>query len=364
MLRLLFALLVLVPNFAFAEVGSVTEFTGNPAEARRESDKFTVEMGFGIEMLDELITANTRLGLTFDDGTRVEITEQSELIIDDFVYDPNTGVGKMSMNVALGTVQMTSGRLAKTSRENVNIATPTASITVRGTDFSMTVDELGRSLIILLPSCPDETLNEDECPVGSIAVSTDAGSVILNESYQGTMVSHSGLSPSDPRKLLLDKSNINNNLIIVPPAEFPRGFSNDEEEEEIRTELDVDLLENEELSEDLLVEDQLETNTLNINRLNNTYLDNLLDITGVSLDDALEEEEIAALPNIKQFPWMQAVVNEENILIDSDRSPHIAMLRTGVDTHGMFNLNQDGVTAAVQINDGGTNVSFNITQTQ
>ncbi len=202
MLRLLFALLVLVPNFAFAEVGSVTEFTGNPAEARRESDKFTVEMGFGIEMLDELITANTRLGLTFADGTRVEITEQSELIIDDFVYDPNTGVGKMSMNVALGTVQMTSGRLAKTSRENVNIATPTASITVRGTDFSMTVDELGRSLIILLPSCPDETLNEDECPVGSIAVSTDAGSVILNESYQGTMVSHSGLSPSDPRKLL------------------------------------------------------------------------------------------------------------------------------------------------------------------
>jgi len=237
MLRLLFALLVLVPNFAFAEVGSVTEFTGNPAEARRESDKFTVEMGFGIEMLDELITANTRLGLTFDDGTRVEITEQSELIIDDFVYDPNTGVGKMSMNVALGTVQMTSGRLAKTSRENVNIATPTASITVRGTDFSMTVDELGRSLIILLPSCPDETLNEDECPVGSIAVSTDAGSVILNESYQGTMVSHSGLSPADPRKLLLEKSNINNNLIIVPPAEFPRGFSSDEEEEEIRIEL-------------------------------------------------------------------------------------------------------------------------------
>lgn len=364
MLRLLFALLVLVPNFAFAEVGSVTEFSGNPAEARRESDKFTVEMGFGVEMLDQLITANTRLGLTFADGTRVEITEQSELIIDDFVYDPNTGTGKMSMNIALGTVQMTSGRLAKTSRENVNIATPTASITVRGTDFSMTVDELGRSLIILLPSCPVETLNEDECPVGSIAVSTDAGSVILNESYQGTMVSHSGLAPADPRKLLLEKSNINNNLIIVPPAEFPRGFSSDEEEEEIRTELDIDLLENEELSEDLLVEDQLETNTLNINRLSNTYLDNLLDITGVSLEDALEEEEIAALPNIKQFPWMQAVVNEENILIDSDRSPHIAMLRTGVDTHGLFNLNQDGVTAGVQINDGGTNVSFNITQTQ
>lgn len=359
-------MLVSIPGLAMAEVGSVTDFKGNPAEARRDSDKIAVEMGFGVEMMDQLITANTRLGITFADETRVEITEQSQLVVDDFVYDPNTGAGKMAMKVALGTVQMTSGRLAKTSRENVDITTPTASITVRGTDFSMTVDEIGRSLIILLPSCPDETLNEDECPVGSISVSTDAGSVILNESYQGTLVSHSGLMPADPRKLLLNSSNINNNLIIVPPAEFPRGFANDDEEEEFRTELDVDLLENEELSEDLLAEDkELKTNALDVNRLNNSYLDNLLDINVASLEeDALEEEDNEILPNVKNFPWMQTVINEEFILLDSDRSPHISMLTTSLDTHGTYNLSQDGVTAAVQLNSGGTNVSFNITQTQ
>jgi hypothetical protein len=365
MWRIVFILMMIVPNFAMAEVGTVTDFKGNAAEARRDSDKLAVEMGFGIEMLDQLITANTRLGLTFEDGTRVEITEQSELVIDDFVYDPNTSAGKMSMEVALGTVQMTSGLLAKNSRENVDIRTPTASITVRGTDFSMTVDELGRSLIILLPSCPDETLNEDECPVGSISVSTDGGTVMLNESYQATMVSHSGLSPADPRKLLLDQSNIDNNLIIVPPSEFPGGFSNDEEEEEIRTELDVDLLENEELSEDLLSEDkELTTNALDVNRVNNTYLDNLLDINVASLESMLEEEESDVLPNIKNFPWMQTVINEEFILLDSDRSPHISMLTTSLDTNGTYNVTQDGVFAVVQINDGGTNVSITTIQTQ
>ena len=365
MWRTVFVLLMSIPGLAMAEVGLVTDFKGNPAEARRESDKIAVEMGFGVEMLDQLITANTRLGITFADDTRVEITEQSQLVVDDFVYDPNTGAGKMAMKVALGTVQMTSGRLAKTSRENVDITTPTASITVRGTDFSMTVDEIGRSLIILLPSCPDETLNEDECPVGSISVSTDAGSVILNESYQGTLVSHSGLMPADPRKLLLNSSNINNNLIIVPPAEFPRGFANDDEEEEFTSELDVDLLENEELSEDLLAEDkELTTNALDVNRINNTYLDNLLDINAASLESELDEEDNEILPNIKNFPWMQTVINEEFILIDSDRSPHISMLTLGLDTHGTYNLNQDGVTAAVQLNSGGTNVSFNIVQTQ
>ena len=104
MKRLLLCLLV-VPSLAWGEVGSVTEFNGNPAQANRQQESLIVEMGFSVEMLDQLITANTRMGLTFEDGTRAEITEQSELVIDDFVYDPNSGVGKMSMKVALGTVQ-------------------------------------------------------------------------------------------------------------------------------------------------------------------------------------------------------------------------------------------------------------------
>ena len=358
------SLIWLIPGVALAEVGSVTEFRGNPAEAQRESERLTVEMGFGIEMLDQLITANTRLGLTFADGTRVEITEQSQLTVDDFVYDPNTGAGRMSMNVALGTVQMASGRLARNSRENVSISTPTASITVRGTDFSMTVDELGRSLIILLPSCPDATLNEDECPVGALSVSTDVGAVLLNEPYQGTLVSHSGMMPADPRRLLLERANINNNLIIVPPAEFPRGFANNDEEDEIQTALDVDFLEHEELNEDLLAVEDLKSNALDINRLSNTFLDNLLEITGASLDSELDAAENSVLPNIKNFPWIQAAVNEEFILLDSERSPHIAMLMTNVDAQGTYNLTQDGVNAVIQLNSGGTDVNIRITQTQ
>jgi hypothetical protein len=304
------------------------------------------------------------LGLTFADGTRVEITEQSQLVVDDFVYDPNTGAGRMSMNVALGTVQMASGRIARNNRENVNIATPTASITVRGTDFSMTVDELGRSLIILLPSCPDETLNEDECPVGVITVSTDAGTVLLNEPYQGTLVSHSGLMPADPRRLLLERSNINNNLIIVPPSEFPKGFSIDDEEDEAQNVLNIDFLANEELNEDLLAVDNLKTSALDINRLNNTFLDNLLDITAASLDNELDELENTVLPNIKNFPWIQFAINEEFVLIDSERHPHIAMLMTNIDAQGTYNLTQDAVNAVMQLNSGGTDVNIRIVQTQ
>lgn len=357
--------LILLPTIALGEVGAVTEFSGNPAQAKRSEESFIVEMGFTVEMLDELITANTRMGLTFEDGSRAEITEQSELIIDDFVYDPNSGAGKMSMKVALGTVQMASGRIARTSRENVSIKTPTASITVRGTSFSMTVDELGRSLIINLPiDCPDPELEEDECPSGIIEVSTDAGSVTLNKPFLGTMVSSSSLLPADPRRLLLDGRKIDNDLIIVPPSEFPRGFSDEDEDEETSTALDIDLLEYQELSQDFLDQDFLKTSALDINRLKNDYLDNLLDITAQSLDNELDEEGPDVLPNIKRFPWIQWAYNEEFILLDSDRPPHIAVLTVDRDTQGTFALTQDEYSATVQINSGGTDVSIKVVQKQ
>src|SRR6056300_512550 len=117
-------IMALMTCIAFAEVGSITEFDGNPAGAERGREELIFEQaGFGVEMLDKLITAQTNLEITFEDDSKVRITEQSELVIDDFVYDPNSGTGSMTMRVALGTVAMTSGRLATNSRDRVSITT-------------------------------------------------------------------------------------------------------------------------------------------------------------------------------------------------------------------------------------------------
>ena len=64
----------------------------------------------------------------------------------------NTKTGSLSLKATLGTVDM-SGQIAKNSKQNVKISTPTATIAVRGTDFAMTIDEIGGSTIVLLPSC-------------------------------------------------------------------------------------------------------------------------------------------------------------------------------------------------------------------
>jgi hypothetical protein len=168
----------------------------------------------GIEIDDTIETLKSRVGITFEDGTRVQCTEFSKLVIDTFVYDPSSGKGKLAMKATMGTVRYASGLIAKNNKEEVKVKTPTASISVRGTDFSMTVDELGRSLVILLPSQPQF----GPSVVGQITVSNGLGTVVLTKAYQATFVASSSVVPSSPVLLNFDdESKVNNMLLIDTP---------------------------------------------------------------------------------------------------------------------------------------------------
>jgi hypothetical protein len=197
----------------FGAAGKITEVTG-PTQVTRNQDKIEGKVDVGIEMEDTIETLKSRVGITFEDGTRVQCTEFSKLVIDTFVYDPASGKGKLGLKASLGTVRYASGLIAKNSRDEVKVKTPTASVAVRGTDFSLTVDELGRSLIILLPS-----LAQYGPPaVGSIQVTNGLGTVVLTKAYQATLVASSTTVPSAPVLLNFDdETKVNNMLILDTP---------------------------------------------------------------------------------------------------------------------------------------------------
>jgi hypothetical protein len=346
-----------------ASVGSVTEQVGPAAELKRDKNNIPVEKGTGIEMNDVITTAKTRLGLTFEDDTKVAITEQSKLMIDDFVYDANAKTGKLAMRVALGTVRYASGEVAKSNKENVRLRTPTATISVRGTDFTMTVDEIGRSLVILLPTCPENAKDEAECFTGEIEVATDAGAVILNQAYQATVAASASAAPSQPKIIDIDKGLIDNLLIVSPPSEIRSIVYIDQANDQVNF-LDADLLEYQELVKDLLGgEDFFKFSELDTNRLEADYLDDFFAVMRTDLD--IDEFEVdPVLPTVKRFAWIQYAYNEETLFLRSERPPHIAEINGTRDLQGTVTLIQDGVTAALPVNDGGTDVVINITQTQ
>ena len=144
-------------------------------------------------MRDLIETLKGRTNIKFVDDTKVSVTEYSKLLIDEFVYNPEKKTGKLSLKAALGTIRYSSGKIAKNSRQNVKIKSPTASVSVRGTDFTINVQEDGASSFLLLPS----TDEAGKTYVGSIDVSTLGGTVTLNKAYEATTVT-SAIAPSTP----------------------------------------------------------------------------------------------------------------------------------------------------------------------
>jgi hypothetical protein len=209
---------LMIATSSWADIGSVTESTGT-AIIKRGKDTIQVARGTEIKTNDKVETKNGRVKIVFKDDTNVTVTESSSLVIDDFVYDPKSGAGKLGLKAAAGTVRYVSGAIAKDPK-NVKINTPTAAIAVRGTDFVMAVSETGSSMIMLMPTCEIEqniNLKGLTCGSGAIDVETPAGIVKLNRPYQATLVETLNGIPSPAVIVALNGMAIGNNLMVSPP---------------------------------------------------------------------------------------------------------------------------------------------------
>ena len=213
-----FIISLMMAGAAWADIGSVTEASGT-AIIKRGKDTIQIVKGTEIKTNDKVETKNGKVKIVFKDDTNVTVTESSSLVIDDFVYDPKSGAGKLGLKAAAGTVRYVSGSIAKDPK-NVKINTPTAAIAVRGTDFVMAVSETGASMIMLMPTCEIEqnvNLKGLTCGSGAIDVETPAGIVQLNRPYQATLVETLNGIPSPAVIVALNGMAIGNNLMVNPP---------------------------------------------------------------------------------------------------------------------------------------------------
>jgi len=270
----LFIILWCLTFSSFASIiGDVILHEGNANIERTDGEDVDAKKDLDIFQYDTVKTGKGKVAIGFIDDTRVDVTQHSKLIIDEFVYDPNTKTGSLSLKAALGTVRYASGQIAKTSPTNVQIKTPTATIGVRGTDFSMTIDEVGSSTIILLPSCD----TNGNCFVGEISVESDAGMVIMNQAFQATVVDTISSRPLKPVIVDLEESLINNLLIISKPREIKEAIAT-QELNKVATALDIDFLKFEELEVDYLeIEEDEYVSMLDTDFLDQNFLADILE---------------------------------------------------------------------------------------
>ena len=329
------------------DIGGVSEVSGyaqiKRVSAKSSSLNFTADVDFSIQTNDEAVTTNGRMAIKFLDDSVVKLTEHSQLTIDNYIYDPDPSKSKMAITFGLGTARFISGKLSKIDKKNITLKTPTADIAIRGTDFTATVDELGRSLIILLP-------DEYGISSGEIEVITAGGVVVLNKPYEATTVSVFESAPSSPVILDLTLEFIDNMLIVTPPKEEEVEVG--ERIAKVANILDFNDLDIDYLEEDFLKDDSLEFTELDINYLDVNYLEDLLNIID-ALGVEEEDDKLAQISGI--------TIAGTNLGFDS--STQIATIVTGqtislirkVSESTRLDLNASGGYTVILIQDGVSN---------
>lgn len=276
-IRLTILNLLLIGSVSADSIGSIVEQSGS-AQIKRQQEDLVVTAAYlpEIELNDVAETANGKLKIEFLDKAQLDIKEHSEVLIDEIYYDPDPSLSKMSMKFTMGTARFASGSLGLVNKANIDIQTPTATIGIRGTDFTTTIDELGRSLIMLLPDA-----NGD--PSGEITVTNEAGVITLNQAYQATMVQSLNTMPTKPVTIGgITPSMIDNMFIVNPPTEVKQAIQEQVDNDLNKDQgiLDVDFLEYNELDKNIddYYEEDKDYNRIDVDFLAGEFLPDLLDV--------------------------------------------------------------------------------------
>ena len=341
------------------DVGNISELTGEASVVRDKP--YNAKLAFNIQQNDEAVTTDGRMAIRFLDDSQVKLTEHSQLTIDEYIFDPNPSKSKMAITFGLGTARFITGGLNKIDKNNIDLKTPTANIAIRGTDFTVTVDEIGRSLLILLPDI-------NGLSSGEIVVTTAMGTVTLNKPYEATTVDVFEKSPTPPVILDLTLDFIDNMLIVNPPKE--EVVIEETTQTQKKNILDFNDLDVDYLEEDFLdAEKELEFTELDINYLDVNFLEDLLDVID-ALQEIKQEDQLAQDATSTKIVGTKLGQDLQTQITSFVTGEVLTLMRSvsdtarvDIDSSGSYTVIfiQDGTSNIVKIN-GGSSSTIKITQ--
>jgi len=154
-ISLIFSLSSISPGFANEVIGVIAVGVGDITNQKSEKLITGSKIYFGDTIIAK---AQSNAQILLLDETAITIGEKSELIIDEFIYDPQSKIGKIVSNIKIGTVRIITGEISKNDPDNLEVNVPTGSIGARGTEFVVVTTSDQKSTILLLGPGKNNTL--------------------------------------------------------------------------------------------------------------------------------------------------------------------------------------------------------------
>lgn len=174
-----------------------------------------VKSGMEVFLNDRVITGNNgSLQVLLLDETVFTLGPNSDMVLDEFVYDPGTASGKVSAKIVKGVFRFITGKIATKNPSNMNVKIQAGNIGIRGTIVAGRTGPDGSTVILAGPGAKN---NAGERP-GAIYVSGITGpnennmdgvnGYFLNTPGEGTNVSSEGIVEK-PRMMQNELSELN-----------------------------------------------------------------------------------------------------------------------------------------------------------
>ena len=129
--------------------------------------------------------------IRFQDKTQIQVGANSSVVLDKFVYDPNSSTGDAAIKFSTGVFRFITGDIK--NKDAVKLTTPTTSLTIRGTKFLLAVASDGGTTVGVIEGMVEVT----PCGNGA-AVHENAGQAVrVDTACQATQVAM-GTVPTDP----------------------------------------------------------------------------------------------------------------------------------------------------------------------
>ena len=148
--------------------------------------------------LNETIVAGAGSGtqiLLLDQST-FTIGEDSEVVMDTFIFDPATNDGKIVASVKQGSLKVISGLISKKNPDSLTVEVPEGTLGSRGTEFQTIVSK-GKTDTLLIGPGKNNTLGMRP---GAVLVGNSLGSTLLDNPYSMASMTK-GKAPGQAKKI-------------------------------------------------------------------------------------------------------------------------------------------------------------------
>jgi hypothetical protein len=140
----LLAALAVLPLCGFAQAIGKIKVVSGEVTVERAGKAIPAALGTPVFQSDRITTGrNGAVGVLLDDDSRLSLGPNSSIALDKYEFDLATDDGSADVSIAKGTLSVVSGKLVRKTPGALKVRTPAAILAVRGTEFSVKVDEPG-----------------------------------------------------------------------------------------------------------------------------------------------------------------------------------------------------------------------------